>query len=163
MSLFLHHYVTRLPTRPSFLYMITSQGCWRVPKLTCVVFSTGTILSSIPKATQRSCQPTDLLIPRKASPILVQCVLASWQEESHCWCTFSQPLQCELWWRNWTIVVPMHNCVIGIKEILLPGTVTNCIQSVVASCTEYQAINQAFDSGIAPSELLDKHPAWQPF
>ena len=29
---------------------------------------------------------------------------------------------------------------------------------MVASCAEYQAVNQAFDSGIAPSELPDGHP-----
>ena len=43
----------------------------------------------IPKATWRSCQPADLLIPWKASPVLVQCVLAAWQEESHRQCSFS--------------------------------------------------------------------------
>ena len=48
---------------------------------------------------------------------------------------------------------------IGVKAIVTPGMVTDRIRNVVASCTEYQAVNQAFDSGVAPSELLDGHPA----
>ena len=48
---------------------------------------------------------------------------------------------------------------IGVKAIVTPGMVTDRIRNVAASCTEYQAVNQAFDSGVVPSELLDRHPA----
>ena len=48
---------------------------------------------------------------------------------------------------------------IGVKAVVTPGTVTDRIRNVAASCAEYQAVNQAFDSGVAPSDLPDGHPA----
>ena len=47
---------------------------------------------------------------------------------------------------------------IGVKAIVTLGMVTDHICNAAVSCAEYQAINQAFDSGVAPSELPDGHP-----
>ena len=53
--------------------------------------------------------------------------------------------------KKWDDRCASDNCDIGIKAIITLGTATNHIWSAMASCADYQAINQAF-------ELPDGHP-----